>query len=75
MSMIEAEVAVAARSCSLVKDVKIDELEFEGKPLIQVTLDTYPVFESTRELDELLRNLKRKVPQGYLLRVRLEFFI
>ena len=75
MSNIEAEVMVAARSCSLVKEVKVKELEYEGKPLFQVTLDVYPVFESTREIDELLRNIKRKVPQGYLLKVRLEFFI
>ena len=74
MGTMEAELIVAARTCSLVKDVKVEELEFEGKPLLQVTLDSYPVFESTRELDELLRNIKRKVPQGYLLKVTLEFF-
>lgn len=75
MNAIEAEVMVAARSCSLVKDVKVEELEFEGKPLLQVTLDSYPAFESGHDLDDLLRNIKRKVPQGYLLKVRLEFFI
>jgi hypothetical protein len=75
MNNTEAEITVAARQCSLVKDVKVEELEFEGKPLFQVTIDSYPAFESGHDLDELLRNIKRKIPQGYLLRVRLEFFI
>lgn len=75
MNNAEAEITVAARASSLVRDVKVDETEFEGKPLYQVTLDTYPIFEMGHELEDLLRGIKRKVPQGYLLKVRLEFFI
>lgn len=75
MNDTEAEITVAARASSLVRDVKVDETEFEGKPLYQVTLDTYPIFEMGHELEDLLRGIKRKVPQGYLLKVRLEFFI
>ena len=75
MNAIEAEVMVVARASSLVRDVKVEELEFEGKPLLQVTLESYPVYDTGHDLEDLLRNIKRKVPQGYLLKVRLEFFI
>ncbi len=75
MNTIEAEVVVVARASSLVRDVKVEELEFEGKPLLQVTLDSYPVYDTGHDLEDLLRSIKRKVPQGYLLKVRLEFFI
>jgi len=68
-------IRMEARKNYLVKKAEVEETEIGGRPAIIVTASCYYANDCSFDVDKLVSALRKKVPRGYTLKVRLEFQI
>ncbi|MCB0355524.1 MAG: hypothetical protein KDD40_00865 [Bdellovibrionales bacterium] len=73
MTDVTHQVRLEARKNYLVKKADVEETEIGGRPAILVTASCYYANDCAFDVDKLVTALRKKVPRGYTLKVRLEF--